>query len=303
MPMFFRSMATAACIATAVQCFTIGVLAPKLPREVCRPEVQQVTSLTFPAVKLVHINNADGAVSVATHRLNEIRLTADIRAYTGRSRDDIAEYLETLLRTDSIGDTLSILTEPKNRPDGLDLRVDYSLLVPEDTDLGVVCMDGNVTVGPGCGRVSIKGNYTDILIQAPRDAVRAKTMTGRIRVVDAPEATLLETVNGSIYADMVGGTLEASTTTGSIYTTLAAPEVMSCDLTVLMGDITLTMSEACSAEIDASTGRGAISSDFPIDDWDGVQRKRSLHGTIDAGHTRLSMNSLNGNIRLTRSTT
>ena len=181
--------------------------------------------------------------------------------------------------------------------------MDYRILVPEGTDIGAVSMNGNVRVGPGCGNIRIKGNYADIDIAESSGTVVAKTVTGRIEVSGAKKATTLETVNGRVYATRASGALEASTTTGDIYVTLAGTEVDACNLTVMNGDITLVMSQAGSARVQASTGRGAISSDFSLEQSEGVQRRRELRGVIGAGRTELTLESLNGSIRLTRSMT
>lgn len=302
---FLRNGLTALLIAGSIQLFTVGVLAPNLPSEVCRPGVQETRTLTLPKARLVHINNADGGVSVTANEGEEILLTAYIRAYprTWSDRAAAVDYVETVLRTDRIGDTLSVITEPDNRPDNLDLRVDYTISVPRGTSIGVVSMHGNVSVGEGLDRISVKGNFTDVKIANPQSMVMAKSVTGRIEVTGARGETTLETVNGGIIATIEGGKLEASTTTGSINATLLSPEVASCDLTVMNGDITLVMPEDSSAKVHAVTGRGSISSDMPIDGESGMQRRRELQGLIGEGKTRLMMNSLNGNIRITRSVT
>jgi hypothetical protein len=300
-----RSTATAAFIALAVQSFTVGVLAPKLPREVCRPGVSDYRNLTLSAAPMVKINNADGAVAVSTHDLAEIQVTADIRAYTQSSdMKPVAEqYLATLLKTEENAESLNIVTEPLERPDAVDLRVDYTVLVPKGTNIAVSGTTGNVRVGPGCGNVTVEGNFTDIYITEPLGDVNARSIVGRIDVVSAPGAARLRTVNGAIVAAMRGGLLDARTTNGNIYATVLDPKVRSCDLTVTNGNITLVMSEGCSAEVSATTGRGVVTSELPLEGTEGVQRRRELHGTIGQGQTKLSMSSLNGRISITRNTT
>lgn len=302
---FLRNGLTAILIAGAIQLFTVGVLAPNLPSEVCRPGVQETRTLTLSKARLVHINNADGGVAVTANDAEDIHLIAHIRAYprTWNDREAAARYVKTLLKIDRIGDTLSVMTEPGNRPDNLDLRVDYTLTVPRGTSIGVVSMHGNVTIGEGLDRISIKGNFTDVKITNPQSMVMAKSVTGRLEVTGARGETTLETVNGGIIATVEGGKLEASTTTGSINATLLTSDVTSCDLTVMNGDITLVMPENSSAKVHAVTGRGNISSDIPVGGEEGTHRRRELYGVIGDGYTRLMMNSLNGNIRITRSVT
>lgn len=300
-----RSTMTAAFIAVAVQAFTVGVLAPNLPREVCRPEVVDARTLTFSKVPLVKIMATDGAVSVGTYELEEIQVRADIRAYTQSSATKpVAEqYLATLLQTNVGIDVLEIMTEPMDRPDEMDLRVDYTVTVPKGTNISVSGTTGNVRIGPGCGKVMVDGNFTDIYITEPQGEVTAHSIVGRIDVTDAVESADLKTVNGAIVASMRGGILKAATTNGNIYTTVVDPKVKACDLTVMNGNITLVMSEGCSAEVSATTGRGMVTSELPLEGMDGVQRRREMHGTIGQGQTKLSMSSLNGRISITRSPT
>lgn len=300
-----QSTATAAFIVVAVQAFTVGVLAPKLPREVCRPGVTAVRTLAFPKAETVKINNADGAVSVSTHKLDEIAVVANISAYTqSYATQAVAQqYLATLVQTSVESGVLNIISEPMDRPDEVDLRVDYAITVPEGTDISVVGTTGNVRIGPGCRNVAVEGNFTDIYITEPLGEVNARSIVGRIDVVNVPEKTTLQTVNGAIVATVLGGQVQAGTTNGNIYATLLDPKVRSCDLTVMNGNITLVMSEGCSAEVSATTGRGVVTSELPLEGADGIQRRREMYGTIGQGQTKLSMSSLNGTISITRNTT
>ena len=302
--MFWRSAAMALFIAAAVQCFMIGILAPQLPQEVLTPELRDIRTLTLAAAPLVRLDNADGGLTVSTHEQDEILVTADIRAYGSSSQKAVAEeYLATLLEIENTEKALQIITEPEKRPEVVDLRVDYALTVPRGTGLEVVCTNGNVWVGAGCGRVTVEGNNTDIEITEPHGAVVAKSTIGRIRVHNAVENTWAETVNGSVYADMKGGTLRASTTNGHIYASLLDPGVRWCDLTAVNGNITLVMAEDCSAEVNATAHRGVVSSDIVLDQLEGERRRRELHTRIGAGDCKLTMKSLNGDIWITRSAT
>lgn len=302
-----RSTATAVFIAVAIQSFTVGVLAPRLPREVCRPGVRDTRSITVPKVRTVAILNEDGAINVSTHPrdVDAIEIKADIRVYTQNSEQRLLaeQYLDSLIQVEQDNDMLRVISEPAERPDGLDLRVDYKVVVPEGTHMNITGNFGNVLVSRGCGHISVLGNNTDIDIEEPVGNVTAKSTNGRIRVYDAAGDTRLETVNGSIYANMRGGSLNAATTNGHVYVTLLEPDVTSCDLTVTNGGITLVTVDGISAEITAATGRGTIRSDLEFQEEEGVQRLRELHGVLGDGKTRLSLQSLNGDIWITRSAT
>jgi hypothetical protein len=305
MVIILRSASLALVIAAAIQSFTVGYLSPKLSLEVCRPMVSETRSQRLPSAPRLHLENKDGAVQVQTHEYNEIRIEADLRAYapTSESATLAKSYLPWLVKVTREDDTLHIVTEPGERPDTVDVLVNYMIYVPRDTAIQVDGANGNVLVGPGVGEISIQGNNTDVEITDPLGRVDAKVANGRIRVTGATESATLETVNGSIYVYMRGGALQASTANGNVYAHLLDPSVEACDLTAMNGGITLAMVENCSAEVNATTGGGSVRSDLLFEEIRGVRRRQALHGTIGGGHTRLTMNSLNGDIMITRSDT
>jgi len=302
MGVFVRSSLAAAVIAAAIQCFTVGVLSPKFSLELCRPGAERLAQLHFEDAEAVELSNADGAVHVATHEGRGLDVTAQIRAYTASSDTQplAEEYVKRLVEAQQTGGKVSIVTEPHDRPDGVDLRVDYRLKVPQGTAITVDGSSGNVYIGEGCGAVSVDGNNTDIDIQYPTGTVQATTANGRIDVAGASQETHLETVNGSIYVNMLSGSLRASTANGNIVAGLEESALEICDLTAMNGGITLVAPPSCSAEVYAMTGEGSITSDLPVNTLDGVNKRHELRGALGDGRMQLTMNSLNGNIWIKR---
>ncbi len=304
MGIFIRSTSTALLILASIQCFTVGVLSPRLSLEICQPGVQTTQRLDFEKVKSFHIKNADGAIKINSADTDTIQVTADVRAFTPDSdTQSVAEqYLSTLFATEVRDNSVQIVTEPEARPDDVDMVVNYIVVVPRGTDLRLEGSNGNVSVGPGCGKIFINSNNTDVLVEEPGGRVHATIANGRIRVEKAADETTLETVNGSIYANMTGGSLSATTANGNINAKMLDPTVASCELTAMNGGITLALSEACSAEVNAETRRGVVRSEIPVAEKLVEEKRRTLRGRIGStGSTRLDLNSLNGNIVITRS--
>lgn len=298
-----RSTGVAIIIAGAIQCLTLG-LAPKLPRSVCSPDVREVHTQTLPAVRQFRVRNTDGAVRIETHdAADHIKMTATIRGYAAGAagREALAAYVETLFAIDAGEEELVIVTEPEDRPDAIELTVDYTIAVPAGTDIDINVSNGNVWVGKGCGRVTVRGNNTGIEIAEPGGSVIARSIIGRIQVHGAGGATTLETVNGNIHASLRGGAIRATTTNGNIMTSLLTPEVTWCDLTTKNGRITLDLSEECTAFVNAHTQRGVITSAVDISPVGGMHKRRELYGVIGNGRTKVNMSALNGNIAITRS--
>lgn len=305
MASFLRSLITAILIASAVLLFTVKVVAPVLPPLVGPPDLTVTKTLKLPAANTLRLANADGAIRIRTHSdptREEIEVQADIKVYF-RAKADLREaeaYIASLIQAKSTSLVLDIVTEPEDRPSSLDLRVDYTIVVPSGTNIETVGSNGNIWISKGCGRVTVRGDNSDIEIVEPAGTVNARNTNGRIRVLDAANDTTLETINGNIYAHMRGGSLNATTANGHILAWVLDKAVKACDLTSQNGGITVVLKADSSATLDAVTGQGTIRSDFAIDGPAGVQGRKQLHGVIGPGETRLTMETLNGSIWIRR---
>jgi len=299
-----KSLVTALAVACIVQTCTVGFVAPNLPRTVATPPaVHEARQFVRPAAPEVSLDNADGSVTVYTHSANTVEARVDVKIYT-RQRGLDAEaqdYADKLIQVADRDGALQIVTEPHERPDDLELFANYTIYVPAGTNLKLRSANGNVWVAKGCGAVDVQGRNTDVSITGPQGKVFARSTNGRIRVVDAADGADLKTVNGNVYAHVIHGSLDATTTNGVIVARLLRPDVDKCNLNTRNGGITVVMSDGCSAKLEARTARGIVTSDLPVDASQGVKRRRHVRGIVGAGHTALTMDTLNGNIWITRS--
>lgn len=301
-----KSAGTAIFIALAIQIFFVGILAPRLPREVCRPGIQANETFSFPAKPILRVENIDGTVRVQVNLVSdEIHIIARVRGYTESAEGHASaeSYLPTLFEIEERETVLRVVTEPGMRPDLLDLRVDYTIEVPPDTDISIDVSNGNVWVAEGCNDISIEGNNSDIEVLRPGGTVSAKTVNGRINVLECVKDVTLETVNGSIHASLSNGTLQASTITGNIMATLLDADIAACDLTSLNGSITLVMSDQMSVDMNAATECGLVRTNLALTPEDVVTKRRRVYGRIGDGTTLVSANSMNGDIVIQRSAT
>lgn len=302
---FARSGFAALVISLCVLVCTVGLIAPKLPRQVVgRPAVSPEYVAQFPAVPRVVLHNMDGPVHVHPQEDGDaVLLRGEAKIYT---RDwgttaDAAAYAHTLHEVTEHGRSLEVVSEPLDRPDNLEVIIHYTLQVPHGTDLEITSMNGNVFVGPGAGMVTVKGRNADIDVRSPQGAVFAESINGRIRVRNAGGSVHAETLNGRIFAEVMNGTLRARTNNGDVNAVLAGDMVESCDLNTLNGTITVTLPHEGSARLDARTARGQVRTDCLVDSSDGVERRGHLKGRIGQGDIDLTMGTLNGDIIVTRS--
>ena len=288
-------------VAAVVLLFAVRVVAPALPRVVGQPAVEETRQFTWPATERFVLVNHDGAVRVWSHAAHETAITAVVRIHAREGgQDELASaYAESLFAVTADEHEVKVVTEPGERPDLLEMRVDYDVFVSHGDRCRVISANG-MCIGFRCGRRRCPGTETDIFVRKPGGMVTAQTTNGRINVVDAPEGAQLKTVNGNIYAHMLGGKVNADTTNGTIVAHVLDEQVDGAELNSMNGGITLVMAERCSAMVDARTMHGGIRSDFAIDTSSGVQRRHHLRGDLGSGHALVNMQTLNGNIWLAR---
>ncbi|HET9387459.1 MAG TPA: DUF4097 family beta strand repeat-containing protein, partial [Gemmatimonadales bacterium] len=109
------------------------------------------------------------------------------------------------------------------------------------------------------------------------------------------------TVNGSVRVTTTG-LAEASTVNGSVYVEMGRADwADELEFTTVNGKITLIMPSQLSTEVHASTVNGEIESDYPVL-VTGKFGPRRMNGKIGNGGRSLSLSTVNGGIRLRKST-
>ena len=129
----------------------------------------------------------------------------------------------------------------------------------------------------------------------------ANTVNGDVEAEGLGGTVKAYTVNGSIRLS-TKGFAEATTVNGSIYASLGRADwTEGVDFRTVNGGITLELPATFSAEIRAETVNGDIETDFPLT-VTGRFGPRHLRGTVGHGGRHLDLGTVNGSIRLRKST-
>jgi putative adhesin len=190
---------------------------------------------------------------------------------------------------------------------------------PDDVKIEVVEHEDGVTIcavypsdgrrqnscdaGEG-GHMSVRDNdvTVDFTVRVPT-GVRfvGKTVNGGVSAADLSSDVAANTVNGSIRIS-TSGFAEAQTVNGEIVASLGrATWSEALEFRTVNGGITLDLPAGLSTEVRARTVNGDIVTDFPLM-VTGRLGPRSLNGTIGSGGRRLALETVNGSIRLRKST-
>ncbi|PYP18763.1 MAG: hypothetical protein DMD54_04500 [Gemmatimonadetes bacterium] len=192
---------------------------------------------------------------------------------------------------------------------------------PDDVEIKVVQSDEGVTIcavyptpprareenscEPGDRWHSSTDNndvVVDFEVQVPAGVeFNGQTVNGEMSAEGLKGDVKASTVNGSVRVSTTG-LAEASTVNGSIYAEMGRANWNDeLEFSTVNGGITLILPGKLDTELRASTVNGEIDSDYPLM-ITGKFGPRRLRGTIGAGGRTLNLSTVNGEIRLKKST-
>lgn len=226
-------------------------------------KVTEKFAQTYPldANGTIELENVNGSVEIVAWDRNEVSLEAE------KSARDEEGLTRMHLRIDSTPRRLSIRTEYEKKWkfwDNMNAQVHYKLMVPAGASLDKIDV-----VNAGISVTGVKG------------------------------AVNLDTVNGGIEAEGLAGPGRFDTVNGSIRVSYAAmPANGRIALDTVNGTCKLVLPADAAFDFDADTVNGRINCDFPITLRD--SGKREMHGTVNGGGARVSLESVNGSLTVAR---
>ena len=192
---------------------------------------------------------------------------------------------------------------------------------PDDVEIKVVQSDEGVTIcavyptpprareenscEPGDRWHSSTDNndvVVDFEVQVPAGVeFNGQTVNGEMSAEGLKGDVKASTVNGSVRVSTTG-LAEASTVNGSVYAEMGRANWNDeLEFSTVNGGMTLILPGKLDTELRASTVNGEIDSDYPLM-ITGKFGPRRLRGTIGAGGRTLNLSTVNGEIRLKKST-
>jgi len=140
-------------------------------------------------------------------------------------------------------------------------------------------------------------------IKVPKGvAVDLRTVNGGVRLNGLDGDVRARSTNGGIVGSaLMASNVDASVTNGGVEINLAgAPADGSIDLESVNGGVSLTLPPDSKADIAARCVNGGISIDGLEVELTGEQNRRRLAGKLNGGGTRVSMETVNGGVKIGR---
>jgi hypothetical protein len=163
----------------------------------------------------------------------------------------------------------------------------------------------------GTGSVRLEAKYPKVLgrqgvtisfaLRVPKSVkIDVSTVNGQIKLEGVLAAVKAETTNGTIEGRGLGSAVTASTTNGSIKLSMAGVTGNGVQAETTNGSIELKLPESAKASLSARCVNGGIAvSDLSFEKV-GEGTRRRLDGKINGGGAPVSLETVNGSIRVSR---
>lgn len=179
--------------------------------------------------------------------------------------------------------------------------VRIELHIPHDADLDVSTDDGSVTSQPFHGQIRISTGDGNIEANGLSGQVRLHSGDGHIHGTDFDGALRADSGDGRINVAGRFDTLSLESGDGSVTAEVASGSKIASDWSVRSGDgsVTLLLPDGLNADLDAHTGDGHITLDFPVT-TSGVISGSTIRGKIGAGGPPLLVHTGDGSIHISK---
>ncbi len=252
--------------ATFPATFLVTLLATTLVPSLALADVSKTEEYTFEIEQggRISLSNVNGDVSIAGTEGRQVHIVATKTA-------DNQEYLDGIkIDIDASPKAIRIETRYPGQGDWKiwgdhdSGSVEYTITLPRDVEID-----------------SIDTVNSDVLVAGVAGSISAESVNGTLQVTDAGADVNAETVNGDIDVE---------------FTQLGAGQKISMD--AVNGRIVLRLPANASAQVSAETLNGSIDAgDFGLQADDGFVG-HELDGKIGGGEARISIDTVNGPVKI-----
>ena len=162
------------------------------------------------------------------------------------------------------------------------VRIDYYVQVPQETDLHLGTTNGEIRGQGTSGRFEALTTNGDIHLAQMKGTIEVSTTNGEVRLEDLTGQASARTTNGSVIAEI-----------------RRLPSQAQVNLETTNGNVEAYFDRDLKADLEATTTNGNVMVDFPISRA-GVMSRRTIRGTIQGGGAKIIIQTTNGNVDVRR---
>jgi len=261
-----------------------------------RDEFNQTYEL--PPGARVEVSSIRGPVEIATADT----ATAQVQIIrTARTRADL-EYHK--IEVEQAGNSLVVrgLQEPEQRR-GQNIQVNHRVILklPRHIDLSVSSVSGSLKVGDVDGQTHVSSISGSGNIGNVGGRLQVSSISGSLDVGNVGAEARVNSISGNLRLGQVNGSLDVSSVSGAVNATLVSLSPQGIHITSVSGSVEIGFKSEVNADFNAEHVSGQVYLDVPNVTRDSDEKSSNVRARIGAGGTPITISSVSGNIRLTRS--
>jgi len=261
-----------------------------------RDEFNQTYQL--PAGARVEVSSIRGSVKI----MNADTATAEVQIIrTARTRADL-EYHK--IEVEQTGNSLVVRGVQDSRErESRNIQVNHQVILklPRRIDLSVTSVSGSLQVGDVDGQIKVSSISGSGNIGNVGGKLQVSSVSGSLEVGNVGADARVNSISGNVGLGQVNGSLDVSSVSGGVNARLLSLSPQGIRINSVSGSIELGFKGEVNADFSAEQVSGQVYLDVPNVTRDSEARSSNVRARIGAGGTPITITSVSGNIRLTRS--
>ena len=246
----------------------------------------------------VEVSSIRGPVEI----VNGDTATAQVQIIrTARTRADLEYHKIEVTQT---GNRLVVrgVREPED-PRGRNIQVNHHVIlrVPRSINLAVSSVSGSLKVGDVDGQMAVSSISGSAKIGNVGDKVVVSSVSGSLEVGDVGADVRVTSISGNLGLGQVNGSLDVTSISGGLNATLVSLSPKGIRINSVSGSVEIKFQNDVNADFNAEHVSGEVYLDVPNATRDSEARSSNVRARIGQGGTPIVIQSVSGNIRLTRS--
>jgi hypothetical protein len=246
----------------------------------------------------VEVSSIRGRVEIT----NSDTTTAEVQIIrTARTRADL-EYHK--IEVEHAGNSLVVrgMQEPEQRRhDNIQVNHQVILKLPRSIDLSVSSVSGSMKAGDVDGQVHVSSISGSGNIGNVGGKLQVSSISGSLDVGNVGADARVTSISGNLRLGQVNGSLEATSVSGGVNATLVSLSPEGINIRSVSGSVEIAFKSDVNADFNAQNVSGEVYLDVPNVTRENEEKSPNVRARIGAGGTPISIISVSGNIRLTRS--
>lgn len=261
-----------------------------------RDEINQTYQLA-PGAR-VEVSSIRGHVQIT----NSETTTAEVQIIrTARTRADL-EYHKIEVEQTANGLVVRGVQEPEERRTrNIQVNHEVILKLPRRIDLSVKSISGPVKAGDVDGEAHVSSISGSANIGNVGGKLQVSSISGSLDVGNVGGDARVSSISGNLRLGQVNGSLDVTSISGALNTTLTSLSPQGIHIRSVSGSVELGFKSDINADFNAQHISGGVYLDIPNVVREGDERSNNVRARIGAGGTPITITSVSGNIRLTRS--